>query len=75
MKYFLLIICTIWNNTASGQDWEYLYQVDGIKVYSMSTDSLNCYKAEGVINGNLFELMAVIADLERRPEWIRKARQ
>lgn len=56
---------------ASNNSYEYLYESDGIKVYSRTDGGLQCYKAEGLVQANLFELMAVISDLSKRQEWVK----
>jgi len=71
MRVIIFILLTLWSSKATAETWTSLYQVDGIKVYSRSHDGRQCYKAEGIIQAGLFELMAVIADLKRRPEWVR----
>src|SRR4051812_36642435 len=71
MRWAVVFFAAVWTQLATAQTWEFLYEVDGIKVFASSQENLQCYRAEGVIEANVFELMAVIADLSRRPEWVR----
>lgn len=50
--------------------WEHLYVEDGIAMYVALDAPLPTYKAEGTIPVGLLELLAVIADVPRRPEWL-----
>ena len=70
-RFFIICLIVMTSHKTQGHTWEFLYQVDGIKVFSRSQKDAQCYKAEGIIHANLFELMAVIADLEKRPQWVR----
>lgn len=49
--------------------WSYLYQKDGITVYQESSNN-NYYRADAVIKENFFTVLAVAADIARRPEWV-----
>ncbi len=49
--------------------WNYLYQKDGITVYQESSNK-NYYRADAVIKENFFTVLAVAADIARRPEWV-----
>jgi hypothetical protein len=66
----MFILCG-WTAPTHAESWTELHEVDGIKVYSRTDEGRSCYKASGDIQANLFELMAVIADLPRRSEWVR----
>jgi hypothetical protein len=50
--------------------WKFLYLEDHIKMYEAQGTDLPTFKAEGVIPVNLLDLLAVIADVPRRPEWL-----
>ncbi len=54
------------------EQWKFLYEKENIQVYQ-SADKVNdliMYKAEGVIDLNIYELVAVLTDIPRRIEWI-----
>jgi len=69
----LLVSFISFGSTAAtrAESWTELHEVEGIKVFSRTEEGRSCYKASGDIQANFFELMAVIADLSRRPEWVR----
>lgn len=55
---------------ASAETWTFLYQKDDIKVYG--DDSMpRSFRAEGTFAADMFELLAVFADVPRRTEWIK----
>ena len=51
-------------------EWKHLYCRDGFDLYRATTAAIPTYKAEGTVPVALFDLMAVVADLPRRTEWI-----
>lgn len=55
-----------------GQELSYkqLYETGSIKVFRSINETTPTYKAEGTVEANIFELMAVIADIDRRKEWV-----
>lgn len=57
-------------HTSMARDWQFQYKVDALNVLTSDDDRLSCFRAEGVIKANIFELMAVIADVSRRHEWM-----
>jgi acyl-CoA synthetase (AMP-forming)/AMP-acid ligase II/NAD(P)-dependent dehydrogenase (short-subunit alcohol dehydrogenase family) len=50
--------------------WEFVYAEQGIKIFNDPSAPLPTFKAEGEIPVNLLDLLAVIADLPRRKEWL-----
>lgn len=67
----LLSLAVAAPQAASAADWEFLYETDGIKVHRDRTSSAPHYSAEGLINGNIFDVLAVVADLENRAQWMK----
>jgi hypothetical protein len=65
----LLFFSTYSTALYAGSDWEFLYEHDGIKVHRLNTP-LPTFKAEGRLQANLYELLAIMADVERRIEWV-----
>jgi hypothetical protein len=67
---FILILVATESAFAEDQGgWRFLYEHDGIRVYQ-SEATLPTFKAEGRLEANLYELLAIMADLERRKEWV-----
>ncbi|MDQ3235842.1 MAG: hypothetical protein M3Q07_28875 [Pseudobdellovibrionaceae bacterium] len=53
------------------QTWKRLYEEEGIVAYRAEGSSrYSRYKADGVIEGNLYEVLAVMNDIPRRLEWV-----
>jgi len=66
----ILLLVTAPHKKALGNPkWEFLYEQDGIRVHRLDTE-LPTFKAEGRLEANLYELLAIMADLERRIEWV-----
>lgn len=53
----------------ASSEWVFLYEEDGIRVHRLDTP-LPTFKAEGRLEANLYELLAIMADVERRIEWV-----
>jgi len=60
---------------ALADNWELQYTQDGLRVYRDDSGPLPSFKAEGEIDANLFDLMAVLADIPHRTEWMRDLKQ
>lgn len=54
----------------SPEGWKFLYSKDGMRMYEAKGADVPTYKAEGTIPVNMLELLAVIADVPRRKEWL-----
>jgi len=68
---FLVLTCIATNAWARPEiRWEYMYTKSGLNMYEAIGTSLPTYKAEGIIPVNLLDLLAVISDVPRRPEWL-----
>ncbi len=52
------------------ESWELLYREDGLSVSADTTQHHPRYRAEGVIEANLFDLMAVLGDIDHRTQWM-----
>ena len=52
--------------------WEKVHQEDGIKVYKRDStlSDLPDFKAIGTIKASLYDIMAVLKHVQRRPEWV-----
>lgn len=69
MYAFLFLISTGLSEIQAEAEWEFLYEQDGIRVHRLDTP-LPTFKAEGRLEANLYELLAIMADVERRIEWV-----
>ena len=67
---FLVIVEFCLTRSAFSAPWVFLYQQDDIKVYTNS-ESPPTFKAEGTFAANMLELLAVLSDVPRRPEWVK----
>jgi hypothetical protein len=56
---------------ARAEGWELLYQRGDLRVYEEASGKLRTFKAEGTIAANLFDVLAVLSDTDRRSEWVR----
>jgi hypothetical protein len=70
-KKIITVSLTIlsWTATTASYGWEQIAEEKGIRVYQKDGDP-PVYKAEGVLDANLLELLAVMSDIKRRPDWI-----
>lgn len=50
--------------------WSKLYETDLFTVYSDERGPAPVFKAEGYIDANIFDVLAVLADVSRRTEWV-----
>ncbi|HUB10058.1 MAG TPA: START domain-containing protein [Myxococcales bacterium] len=60
---------------AAEPSWKLAYQHRGLSVYQDGTDSKPSYMIEGVIDANLFSVLAVLADVAHRSEWVRDLKE
>jgi len=54
----------------TASEWTLLYEEAGIKMFSAKHAAFPTFKAEGEIPVNLLDLLAVIADVKHRKEWL-----
>ncbi|MHB8420995.1 MAG: START domain-containing protein [Myxococcales bacterium] len=57
------------------EHWKLAYRHHGLSVYQDGTDSRPCYLIEGPIGANLFSVLAVLADVSHRTEWVRDLKE
>lgn len=50
-------------------DWNHLYTTSEISVFQSKTDYPYTYMAQGLLKGNILEVLAVLADAQTRTEW------
>lgn len=55
--------------------WKFLYAEDTLKMYAAPDEPVATFKAEGTIPVNLLDLLAVVADVTRRKEWLPDLRE
>ena len=55
---------------AQSYAWSKLYETDLFTVYSDERGPAPVFKAEGYIDANIFDVLAVLADVSRRTEWV-----
>jgi hypothetical protein len=67
---FLVVFEFFLTLPAFSSPWSFLYQQDDIKVYT-DNESPPTFKAEGAFAANMLELLAVLSDVPRRPEWVK----
>src|SRR5688572_5457703 len=65
--YLLLLSSTA---QAKDAEWSRLYEEDGITVFANKSETLPEFKAEGRLDLNFYELLAVLNDIPRRVEWV-----
>ena len=69
----VLALCLILLGTATAafsKDWTFLYKKDGIEVFT--DDGMPpTYRAEGVLDVDIVDIIAVFSDVPRRTEWVR----
>jgi len=63
-------LCFFLSSRAYAVSWHFLYNQDDIQVFSDLQDPPR-FKAEGTIEADVLELLAVLSDVARRPEWVR----
>ena len=56
--------------TAFAENWTFLYREAGIEVYA-SGASPPTYKAQGNLDVDVVDILAVFSDIPRRSEWVR----
>ena len=75
-RFYLLIlaISCLTLSSHAAPAWEQIHQQAGIKVYQRDSTlgDLPDFKAIGRINANLFDLIAVLQDVNRRTEWVHR---
>ena len=64
----LLLLCA--SATAFAQNWTFLYKADGIEVFTDGA-SPPTFKAEGILDVDVVDILAVFCDVPRRTEWVR----
>lgn len=61
---------------AEENSWQHLYTQDGIAAYRAAGNApIPRFKAEGTIEGNLYEVLAVMNDMPRRVEWVENLKE
>jgi hypothetical protein len=58
----------------SAEDWTFLYKEDGIEVFTDHA-SPPTFRAEGPLNVDIVDILAVFADIPRRSEWVRNLKE
>lgn len=53
------------------EHWELLYKHGSVSLSRDDTGKLPAFKAEGVIEANLFDVLAVLSDIPHRTEWMK----
>jgi len=56
---------------APAPTWTPLSEKDGLRISRDTSRPEPTYRAEGTVNANLFEVMAVLSDIAKRPQWVR----
>ena len=68
--YPSILILLLTATAAYSKDWTFLYRKDGIEVYSDNA-SPPTYRAEGTLDVDIVDIIAVFSDVPRRVEWVR----
>lgn len=55
--------------------WKLAYRHHGLSVYQDGSDSKPSYMIEGIIDANLFSVLAILADVGHRTEWVRDLKE
>jgi hypothetical protein len=60
-------------HAAKAAIWEELYRHDGLTIFQqpLGTQKLPRYRAKGVLDDNMFSMLAVLNDFKRHREWMR----
>lgn len=67
----LLVLALPLSAAAEPEHWKLLYREGTLLVSRDDSGALPAFKAEGTVEANLFDLMAVLADIPRRKEWMK----
>lgn len=57
------------------ESWELLYRKGPLAVYVDEAAAVPTFKAESTIPAHLFDVLAVLSDTARRPEWVRDLKE
>ena len=73
-QLFVLIISSLAQSSHAAPAWEQIHHQAGIKVYQRDSPlgDLPDFKAIGRIKASLFDLIAVLQDVNRRIEWVHR---
>ncbi len=71
LKALLVILVFSFNAHADPGGWVFLYEEAGFKAYENKGPPLS-YKAEGIVDIPLAELVAVLVDVPRQKEWVNR---
>jgi hypothetical protein len=67
----LFVTLAIAGDASAVDPWKLAFRKGTVAVYTDDSQALPRYKAEGLIDANIFDLLAVLADVGRRPQWVR----
>jgi hypothetical protein len=72
----LLIASLAWPAVAEAQRWEQVGRKDGITVTrrEVKKRGFPTFRGQGTINAKLFDVLAVLSDIKRHPEWLERAK-
>jgi hypothetical protein len=63
-------VATLLASTARAEHWELLYREGNVRVWEDTDAERATFKAESVIDAHLFDVLAVLSDTARRPQWV-----
>lgn len=71
----LLSISVAHGENTGAEPWELVYREGELSVYHDVTQPRPTYKGEGIVEANLFELLAVLSDVGKRIHWVKDLKE
>jgi hypothetical protein len=73
----LCVWLSVWASAASAGGWEELLREDGVVVSGREVEgrSLPTFRGQGVVEGHLLEVLAVLSDTPRNAEWMHQCQE
>ena len=59
----------------AAEHWALIYKQGALGIYQEVSQGQPTYKAEGIVAANLFDLLAVLSDIGRRPQWVENLKE
>ncbi len=74
MRLLLLLAITAIASSAQAREWELVHEENGIVVHrkDVAGRDLPVFRGRGAVNASIYQVMAVLIDAPRRPEWLHR---